>query len=102
KEATFDFEIFGDDFDDPVGVGDAREIVFEIADGNFGGERGGEESGRLGFFGAVEAGEHDFVAVGGRSVFWNDIEQQAGEARVGEMRGNASAHGACAENDCLP
>src|SRR5579859_366957 len=103
EEIAFDFEIFGDDFDDPIGFGDAREVVFEIADGNFFGERGSEEGGGAGFFCGVEAGAGDFVAVGGRSAGmeagWNDIEEDAGEAGVGEMSGDARAHGAGAEND---
>ena len=101
EQAAFDFQIFGDDLDDPVGVGDARKIVFKIADGNFGSESGREKCGGLGFFGGVEAGEHDFVAVGGSGVFRNDVEQQAGEAGVGKMSGDACAHGAGAENDCF-
>jgi len=30
EELTLDFEIFGDDFDDPVGFRDAGEVIFEL------------------------------------------------------------------------
>ena len=35
EQAALDLEIFGDHFDDPVGVFAARQVVFEIADGDF-------------------------------------------------------------------
>src|SRR5258708_37163802 len=76
-------------------------LASKVSIGNFERERGGEKSGGLGFFGGVESGEHDFIAVGGSGVLGNDVEQQAGEAGVGEMRGDAGAHGAGAENDCF-
>ena len=36
EQALLDLEIFGDDFDDPVGLGAPGEIVFEVADGDAG------------------------------------------------------------------
>ena len=105
KELALDFEIFRDDFDDPIGFGNAREIIFEIADGDFFGERGREKGGRAGFFCGVEASADDFVAVGARGVGLevgrNDVEEDAREAGVGEMGCDACAHGASAEDGCF-
>ena len=105
KEFALDFEIFGDDFDDPIGFGDAREVIFEIADVDFFGERGREKRGGAGFFCGVDASADDLVAVCawgvGPEVGRNDVEENAWEAGVGEMRGDASAHGASAEDGCF-
>src|ERR1700685_4030214 len=43
KEFALDLEIFSDGFDDPVGFGAARQIVFEIADGDAAGNSGREK-----------------------------------------------------------
>ena len=111
EEFALDFEIFGDGFDDPVGFGAAREIVFEIADGDAvsGGWR--EECGGARFERGFEAGASDAIAdagIGerkaagffvGREFAGDDIEQRAGEPGVGDMRGDARAHGSGAEHD---
>ena len=103
KEIAFDFEIFGNDLDDPIGFGDAGEIVFKIADGDLFRESRREKCGGTGFFCGFEASANDFVAIGGRGagleVGRNDVEEDAREAGVGEMSGDASAHSASAEND---
>src|SRR5882672_728997 len=103
EEFALDFEIFGDDFDDPIGFGDAREVVFKIADGDFFGQRGSEESGGAGFLGGIETGAGDFVAIGGRGVWFevgrNDVEEDAGQTGIGKMSGDASAHGSGAKDD---
>ena len=103
EEFALDFEIFCDDFDDPIGFGDAGEVVFEIADGDFFGERGSEKSSRAGFFCGFETCANDFVAVGGGSIGLeigrNDVEENAWEAGISEVCGDACAHGACAEDD---
>ncbi len=59
----------------------------------------------FGFFEGVEGGEDYFVAHGfgliGGSVGRDDVEENYGQAGVGEMRGDAGAHGSCAENCCF-
>ena len=99
QQAALDLQIFGDHFDDPVRIGDARQIILKIADRYFGSQRGRKKRGGLRFFRGFKAGEHDFVAIGGGGVLRNDVEQQAGQAGIGKVCGDARAHGAGAENN---
>jgi len=105
EEFALDLEIFSDDFDDPIGFGDAGKIIFEIADRNFLGESGSKKSGGTGFSCGFKADADDFVSVGWGGVRLeigrNDVEEDAREAGVGKVRGDARAHGACSENDCF-
>ena len=64
-------------------------------------DRGAEESGWLRFFGGFEPGENNFIAVHGRGVFGNDVEQQARQPCIGEMCGDARAHRAGAKDNSL-
>src|SRR5262249_30852531 len=93
EKFAFYLEIFRHDFNDPIGFGDAREIVFKVADGNSFGERGSEKSGGAGFFRSFEASADDFVAVGGGGIWFEvgrgNVEKNAGKAGIGEMRGDA-------------
>ena len=111
--AALDFEIFGDGFDDPVGFGAPGEIVFEIADGDARGVGGREEGGGARLEGGVQAGADDAIAdagIGereaaglflGGELGGDDVQQPAGHAGVGQMRGDARAHGAGAEDGDL-
>ena len=110
QQAALDFEIFGDGFDDPIGLGAPGEIVVEIADGDAGGGGGREEGGGARLEGGFEAGANDAIAdarVGereaaglflGSELGRDDVEQPAGDAGVGQMSGDAGAHGAGAED----
>ena len=98
QEGALQVEVFDDGLDDPVDVGEFLQVVFEIADGDESGERRFHEGGGLGFLGGVESGGGDFVAGGAIGVGRDDIEQVAGNAGVGEMRGDAGAHGSGAED----
>ena len=102
QQGALEVEIFDDGFDDPVDFGELLQIIFEIADGDEAGERRIHECGGLGFFGGIETGGGDFVARGRVCVGWdicgNDIEQIAGNAGVGEVGGDAGAHGSGAED----
>ena len=101
KQVALDVEIFGDDFDDPVGVFATRQVVFKIADGDFFRQRGGKKSGGLGFLCGIETGTHDFVAIflgAGLLARRHDVQQQHRQAGVGKMRGDARAHRACAKH----
>jgi len=98
EQAALDVEVLDNSFDDPVDVGEFLEIVFKIADGDELCQRGLEEGGRLGFSGRVEAGGRNLVAGGAIGVGWNDIEEIAGNAGIGEVRGDAGAHGSGAED----
>ena len=110
EELALDFEIFGDGFDDPVGFGAPGEIVFEIADGDARGGGGREKRGGARLEGGVQAGADDAIAhagIGereaaglfvGRELGGHDIQQPAGHSGIGQMRGDARAHGAGAED----
>ena len=45
QQGAFNSEIFGDDFDDPVGFGAPGQVIFEIADGDARCEIRGEKGG---------------------------------------------------------
>ena len=98
EQSALDVEILDDGFDDPVDVGEFLEVVFEVADRDEAGERRVHEGGGFGFSGSFESGSGDFISCGTVGVGGNDIEQIAGNAGIGEMRGDAGAHGSGAED----
>ncbi len=105
EEGALDVEVFGDDLDDPVAVGDEAQVVVEVADSEEAGGVGGVEGGGFGLLEGFEGGEDDLVAlvpggVGGGSGR-DDVEQDDGEAGVGDVGGDARAHGAGAEDGDL-
>ncbi len=102
EEGALDVEVLGDDFDDPVAGCDQGHVVVEVAEGDEAGGFGREEGGGLGFFQAVEGGEDEFVARGGLRVWCcagrDDVEKDDGDAGVGDVGGDAGAHGSGAED----
>ena len=97
QQRGFDFEVFGDGFNDPVALGEFGQVVVEVAGSDEGGERRLEEGGGLGFGERIEGGAGQlaarrFRALGARS---SKSDRDAG---VGQMRGDAGAHGSGAEN----
>ena len=112
EQRALDLQIFGDDFDDPVGFGAELQIVFEISGddavlaGRWREKRGGPR-----FHGSGQARANDAVADfraghGEAALFFvgiglggSDIEQGAPDSGVGHVRGDARAHGARAEDD---
>src|SRR5579885_2671405 len=105
EQIALDFKIFGDRFHDPIGLGDARQSVLKVADEDAVRECGGKECGRARLFSGSETGADDFVALGSGSIRGesrrDDIQQDAGHAGIGEMRGDPRTHGASAEHNCL-
>ena len=110
EQRALDFQIFGDDFDDPVRLGAKFQVIFEIAGDDAIFEAPREKCGRLGFDGGGEARANDAVAdfgtfqgqpalllLGGK-LRRRDIQQRAPDAGVGDVRGNARAHGARAQD----
>ena len=63
EQRALDLEVLGDDFDDPVAVGDQGEVVVEVADGDEARAVGRVEGRGLGFLEAIERGEDDLVAL---------------------------------------
>ena len=62
EEGALDVEVFGDDFDDPVAVGDEGKVVVEVAEGEEAGVFGDEEGSGFRLFEPVESGEDELVA----------------------------------------
>ena len=75
------------------------QVVFEIADGDQAIERRLEEGGGLRLHRGFESGGGDLVARGAVGVGRNDIKQVRGNTGVGQVRGDAGAHGTRAQ-DC--
>jgi len=101
EESALDFEVLGDDFDDPVAVGNEGEIVVEVAGGEQTRAFGDEEGGRFGLLEAIERGEDELIAGGlgsvGRGAGRDDVEEDDGKTGVGEVSGDARPHGSCSE-----
>ncbi len=102
KQLAFDLQVFGDDFDDPVGLRAAREVVFKIANGHALRERGGEKCRGLCLFRRFQPRAYNLVALGSgriRGQIWrDDVQQNAGESGIGKMRGDARTHSSGAQN----
>ncbi len=93
-QRTLDLEIFDDGFDNPIAVRELREIVLEVARFDQRGFVIGKESTGPLFQGVLNALQRGRAALG----LSRYIQKQGWDAGVGEMRRDARAHGACAEN----
>ena len=90
KQGAFDVEIFGDDLDDPVTVGDEAHVVVEVADRDEASGVGRVEGRGLGLLEAFEGGEDELVALGlwrvGGCAGRDDVEEDDGKAGVSDVR----------------
>src|SRR6267154_1868358 len=84
--------------DDPVHIAELLEVVFEVAHCYQPCESSIEESGRLGFLGRLQPRSGNLVARRALAAGRNDVEQVACYSSVGEMSGDACAHGSGAKN----
>ncbi len=105
-QAALDVEALDHDFDHPVGVGSFIQIVVNIAGTNTFEVARAEQLRRAGALHALQALQSDGVALGcrvaGLSIAGGDVQQQCIDADAGEQGGNAAAHRAGADDDCLP
>ena len=101
QQLALEVEVFDDGFDDPVDFGELLEVVFEVADGDQAIERRLHEGGGLGLDRGFLAGGGEAVARGAVGVRRNDVEQVRGNTGVGQVRGDAGAHGARAQDGDL-
>jgi len=95
QQSGLNFEILGDGLDDPVALRQLRKIVVEVTWGDERGVRQVIESGRLGFCEGFEAG------ICQRVIRCSFLEAGRGEERefsIGQVRGNAGAHGSGAQH----
>ena len=99
-EVLLGLGLLDDGLDDPVAFGEAREVVGGVAEGQ---QRAGfrrvHEGRRPGTQGAFEPGPDDRVAAGGAAVAGGRlVEQEGGDAGVGEVGGDGRAHRARADD----
>ena len=95
-QAAFGVEFLDDRLEDPVGVLEVLEVVFEVAGRDQGGAGGVHEGGGAGLEGALDAGLGQEVPVG--VVRQDDVQQHHGNPGVGELRGDGGTHHARADN----
>jgi hypothetical protein len=89
-------EPLDDGFDDEIAVGELAEVIVDVAGfDQLGGLRTHEGS-RIGLQHLLDGSLGDDVAIG--CILGNDVEQQNGQARVGDVSGDASPHHASADD----
>ena len=97
SRVALDLQVFDHRFDDPVDLGQLLQIILKIPDGHQAGQRGLEERRRLRLHRRFQSSGRDAVARRTIGVRGNDIEQVRGNTSIGQVRGDASAHGARAQ-----
>ena len=103
EQRALDVEVLRDGLDDPVAVGDERQVVVEVARGDEARGVGDIERRRLGFFQRIDRGQGELVALGlrrgiGGRAGRDDVQQHDRHAGVGDVRRDARAHGPGAEH----
>ncbi len=98
QQRALDLQIFDNGFDDPIDFGELLQIVFEVSDRDQPCQRRLEESSRLGLHRGFQARSRNTIAGRTVSIRRNDVQQVGRNTGVGQVRGDASAHGARAEN----
>ena len=105
QQFPLDFQIFGDDFDDPIGLRTTRQIILEVSASNLFRKCGREKSCRLGLLGGLQSGSHDLVALRAWRIRGqtrrNNVQQNARQPGVREMCGDPRAHGSRSQHYCL-
>ena len=95
-ERLLDVQALDHRLDDPVAVFEHIEVVVDIAGGDQAGVALGHERRRIGLQQLRHRAFGNSVPVG--AVLRHDVEQHAGDARVGDVRGDAGPHHACADD----
>ncbi len=102
QQRAFDCEILDHGLDDPVDIGQLLQIVCEVANADQTSEGRLHESCGLGLLGRVKSGGCDLISHGriptGNNIRGDDVEQVAGNTSVGEVGGDACAHGSGSED----
>ncbi len=99
-ELPFGFQLLQNGLEHPIGLGDAFEVVVEVAGADALGYLFGHERRRAGLDHPVVAAPHDGVLV--FTVFGGYVEQVHLEPGVGAVGGDGGAHGAGAEHGHPP
>ncbi len=98
QQAALDLEVFHHGLDDPVHVSQLLQIVFEVADGDQPGQRRLEKRGRPGLDRSFQSGGGETVAHRTVRIGRDDVQKVGGNTGIGQVRGDAGAHGARAQN----
>ena len=99
QQLLLDLQVFRHRLNDPIALGELRQIIVEVAGANARGSRRRVERGRLALLQRVERLVRNGVA---GAVAAGQIQQQHAHAGICQMRGNPRAHGARAQHCGLP
>ncbi len=96
EQRPFDLEILCDRFDNPVAIGDAAEVVLEVA-GSDQRDFGIDEKPARALLGSVlDALQRRRIPI--RSIRDDDVQQNRRNACIGKVRGDSCAHGTGSED----
>ena len=98
SRAALDIEVLDHGLDDPVHFGQLLQVIFEVADRDQARQRGSMKAAGFDFLRRLEPGGGDLVARRPFRARRNNVEQIAGNTGVGEVGGDARAHGSGAQN----
>ena len=87
------YEILDYRLNDPIDLGKLFDVIFKIANANQSSQRRVHECRRLRFLRCFEAGRGNLVSRRSICVGRNNVKQVTGDTGIGEMRGDARAHG---------
>src|SRR5690606_21190328 len=87
-KVVLDLQVFKNDLDNPVDIGKVFEVVLDIARGNQLGIGRHHEGGRVCLEHFLDSALGQLVAIVA-GIFRHNVEQQNGNARIGNVGGNA-------------
>ena len=97
EKRSLDFKILCDRLDDPVAFGESGQVVLEVAGCDERSKAGLVKRCRFGFAKCLDCRKGEPVSSPG-SVFRDHVQQEGRNSGVGQMRGDARAHGSGAEH----
>jgi hypothetical protein len=98
EQLALDVKIFDNGFDDPIGGADALQVVGEVAGLKTPRDIGGEIGRGTGLFKRFDGVSSDRAARGAVRALGRQVKQQAVHAGIGQVRRDARAHSARAQN----
>ncbi len=104
QQRLFDSQILCNSLNDPIAIAQQRQIIFKIANRDARGIGGIIKGGRFGFFQALQRSRGNFAAlrlVTRRCIGGNNVQQNHGQASIGQVGRNAHPHGARTQHGSL-
>ena len=99
SSVALDVEVFDHGFDDPVNLGQLRQVVFEVPDRDQAFASDGlKKAAGFDFTAASRPAAAMRLRAGPIGVGRNDVEQVRGNTGIGQVRGDAGSHGARAQD----